>query len=219
MEIWFFDLLAYFTAYSSIIPIFFLLITYKMAFSFIWKAVLILCTFSICANILSLIFANFFNNSNPVFHIYSIIDFTTVCFIYSRIFRGSRIYLVIHLYLIIFLSIAFYLFAIKDGIWQSNFSLRLFSNIFIVLLALLYFVKVFSDMKYDSMLKDEFFWFNSAFLFYFGTTFYIVIFEGFIRSYEYDLLLLYTWPVQLVSMIIYNLILAKGIWTMRKLSS
>lgn len=215
---WIFDTLAYLTALSTLIPLLLVLINKKMAFSLIWKAIFLLCVLSICSNFISLIFTKKFQNNIPIFHLYVGVEFVIYGFLYYFIFQGKLMKKIILGYLLIYILVFLSLFSYFKSIWTVNEVPRILANTFLIFLSVSYFLKVLRELKYESILKDDFFWFNTAVFFYFGTTFYIVIFEGFIRSYEYDLLL-FTWPVQLISMIIYNLILAKGIWTMSKLSS
>lgn len=213
-----FNILADLTALSSFIPLFLLLLNYKMAASFLWRAIFFICLNSILANILSLVFAKIYMNNNPVFHFYILIEFWIISVIFYRMLINlniKRLIIVIQgLFSVYYLSIL----SFDQGIWKINPYPRILANVFIIILSISYFFQTLVEMKFDVITKDHFFWFNSSFLFYFSTTFYLAIFERFIRSFDNDLIF-YTWPVQLISMIIYNLILAKGIWTMRKLSS
>lgn len=85
--------------------------------------------------------------------------------------------------------------------------------------AILYSLLLFSSLINDRQMKDltrsSEFWINAGMLFSFGTTMCLTLFENYIFEINTELMY-YTWSIQLVANIIFHLVLARGIWLMRR---
>ncbi|MEN9998485.1 MAG: hypothetical protein RI922_1475 [Bacteroidota bacterium] len=122
----------------------------------------------------------------------------------------------IHGYILVVMLVYMLFFFFYDcGFNKMNVFANIFLTLYTILLASIYFYKVYTEMKITNLFQDGLFWINSAFLIYFSSTFYVSLFEEYIRSENSDLLY-YTWPIQLVSTMIFNVILSRGIWLMKK---
>lgn len=82
-----------------------------------------------------------------------------------------------------------------------------------IMLSLVYLFEQFKRLEIPDLTKHFFFWVNSALMIYFGMGYFLYIFENIIRSDE--VLFAYTWPIQLISTIIMNLVIAFGAWKTR----
>lgn len=127
---------------------------------------------------------------------------------------GNRIKNVNNWIIVFFVLISIFLFFYDEGFKRNNTISNTLLSLIVISLAITYFYSIFLEMRIKNLKKHFLFWMNSAFLIYYGTTFYLTLFEDFIRSYDNNLYY-FIWPILLITNIIFNLILAKGIWTMR----
>lgn len=81
----------------------------------------------------------------------------------------------------------------------------------IILFALYYFYKETREVSVQRLSDHYFFWFNTAFLIYFGFSFFIFLYEDFIINADRDVARV-LWTFHLVLNIIYYGILTVGIW-------
>lgn len=205
----------YFSIFIQFLPFTLLFFIKNKVFYSIQRTLLIFCTISIVSDFAGLILAPIFKNNNPIYHIYSLTAGVTILIIYISIFQHLRIKKLIFFVSIIFVILSIFFFFYKDGYKINNTFSNIALCLIIMVLSIYYFYTIFIEKKIKVLKDHYFFWINCAFFIYYGTIFYISLFENFIRSYNYDLFL-YIWPIQLITTIIFNLILAKGIWTMRK---
>lgn len=80
--------------------------------------------------------------------------------------------------------------------------------------SMLYFVKIYRDLEILNLYRYYFYWLNSGIMVYFGSTIILTFFEMSVLSQEifYHK---YLWPIQLISTIIFNLFVARAIWTVK----
>ncbi len=88
-------------------------------------------------------------------------------------------------------------------------------NVFVMIFSLAYFPKAINELKYNKITYDFHFWINFGLLLLNGTTLFISLFEVYIRESNSELTL-YTWLIQLIANILFNLILTGGIWYISK---
>ncbi len=205
----------YFSIFIQFLPFFTLTFVKNRVLFKLKRTLLILCSIHIFTDFLSLILAPIYKNNNPIYHIYTLVTGLLVLYIYKSLFTGKKIALFIQSSMLILTTISIFLFFYKEGYKFNNTFSNILLCVFIVLLSLYYFFNLFYEMKIKNLLNYPQFWIVSAFLIFYGTTFYLSLFEDFICSYNYDLFQ-YIWPIHLTSTIIFNFILTKGIWTMRK---
>lgn len=175
------------------------------------KAILFLCAWSFIINVSSLLFQPFYHNSNPIFHIYTIVDFSILLYIYFQYLNSLN-----WRRFIIFLWVFFTIISLNyffQEMWEINTIPSIMSKLTMVFISVYCLNFQYKSKQFDLMTSDYFFWINTAILLYNGCTMYISIFEVFIREKD-DLVLYYTWPFQLIITILFNLILTKGIWKM-----
>jgi hypothetical protein len=181
----------------------------------IHRALVLLCLISIFSDLICYISAPIFKNNNPIIHVYEILSGAVILHIYKLNFTNEKTKKIIQLLLFIFVSFSIFLFFYKDGFIFDNTESTISLKIIVILLSIYYFITLFYELKIRSLKNYYFFWINAAFLFYSSTTFYLFLFEDFVMlgTNEY-----YLWPIQLIATIIFNLLLSKGIWAMKKLS-
>lgn len=179
------------------------------------RILLLISIFSFLSEVCSFSFIYFLElSNNSIVQVYTMI---MVGLIY-RYYRNKvlLVYKKIHAYILVIMLIYMVFFFFLDfGFNKMNVFANIFLTLYTILLSSIYFYKVYTEMKITNLFQDGLFWVNSAFLIYFSSTFYVSLFEEYIRSEDLNLLY-YTWPIQLVSTIIFNVILSRGIWLMRK---
>lgn len=209
-----YDILMYTSALSYIIPLF-LLISHK-TLSYPLKVLFVFIVLSLTTEIVSFYVINILHNDNNwVLHAYTLICQLNLSLFYWFLIQN----IVLRIFILAF-NCLFLLFIINNIQFVTDNLMRaqlayLLSSLFLICISSFYFYKVYTEMKIANLFQDGLFWVNSAFLIYFSSTFYVSLFEDYIRSEDSNLLY-YTWPIQLVSTIIFNVILSRGIWLMRK---
>lgn len=179
------------------------------------RALILFCAINIIADIVGVIVAPIYKNNNPIYHIYTLTAGVTILYMYFIIIQSERIRKYILIVAALFSTFSIFFFFYKDGYKLNNAFSNITLCLIMMILSIYYFYTIFVELKIKVLKNYYFFWINSAFLIYYGTTFYLSIFENSIRSVTYDLYD-YLWPIQLIATIILNLILAKGIWKMKK---
>jgi hypothetical protein len=148
-----------------------------------------------------------------IIHIYTAL-FAIIVFLLYRLLIKSRI--IIRIGFAIFLIFA--VIAIIEFITNCNISNHYAYSalsILAIFFSLALFFQMINDLSIQSFRSNGLFWINSAFLFYFGTTFCLTLFEAYIHSENSDLLM-QVWPIQLLSNIVFYFMLSRGIWLINR---
>ena len=205
------ELYFYFTlisAASVIVPITFSLIKLS-AFNKQLKALFIYLLLSLIND--SICFAMFLMNQETLIpiEIYSTLQCFLIFYIFSKEFKLSTpIITIAQLIMFCLFGLTFIIPNLKFEIIEGAESFLICS------LAFYFFYKVFKKLLIPVLTEYYFFWVNTAFLFYFGTTFILVLFDFYIRNSGNIGVLL--WSIQLMTNIIHNFLLTIGIWKVQK---
>lgn len=212
-----FNALVYLTALIPFLPLILLLVVKNntKAPKNLCRALLLLCVISILSDLIGIIAGPIFKNNNPIYHIYDILSGAVILHIYKLNFTNEKTKKIIILLLFIYVTFSIFLFFYKDGYKFDNTVSVISLKIIVILLSIYYFLTLFYELKIRSLKNYYFFWINTAFLFYCSTTFYVFLFEDFVLLHTKEF---YLWPIHLIATIIFNLLLSKGIWKMKKLS-
>jgi hypothetical protein len=203
---------AHVSAATIIIPFIFLILKRK-AFNKQLKALFIYICTSILFELLGLISLN-----TPPFNYYITFSFvvieTGIIFylfctkIIQPFFKKS----IITIY-IIFLFTALLLILMKNLPFAESIIFPLQSTL-ILILSIFFFFKIFTDSSLQNITDYPSFWFNSAFLLYFGTNLFLYLFYTNIKLCNLNLIYL-VGCLPLIMGIIYNSLLAVGIWKIK----
>jgi len=155
------------------------------------------------------IVTNFFYNA------YTILCLITSYYVFSIILTNKNIskYLLIGFGGLIFSILFAYLFY-QDLNMESSTAYTIYS-LSIIVLSMLYFRNLLNDMKVSHLFKHPHFWVVCGYLLYYGGTIVLTLFQNYIQGSGIRLTL-YLWPIQGIANIIFTLLIAKSIWTMRK---
>lgn len=215
MIFWWFDGLLQFTTLTPILPLIILFI-FKTTIPFKIRGIITTCLMlSIISDWVSLYLGSKGINNGPVIHVYTVFVGIGWFLFYKEIinvpFIKSLILFVIIGLLLIFIGESF----VFDKIFEANKFAYGFTSVVLVFFSLVFFFIRLETIQSKNEIFDYLFWINCAILIYFGSTIVLTIFEDLIAKCGaatfYSL-----WTIQLVSTVLFNFILAKGIWTAKK---
>lgn len=210
-----FDILMYLSIASPLVPFVFLFIRGEKTPEVLRNVLFMVIVCSLIADMLSLILAKYSINNYPVFHFYTLVSGFLLLYLYRRIIHWSWIhYLTISIGVMI-VAVFSYEVWLREGIYHVNTYTSAMTSISMVSLSLLYFYSRLDLIQSKEELYNSYFWVNCALLIYFGSTFFVTLFEEYVRN-EKPSLFAVTWPIQFIATIVFNLILAKGIWATTK---
>jgi hypothetical protein len=208
-----FDTLRFFSMYSPILPLIFLLL--KRAPIRISGALFLFLLVPLTAEMSCDCIQDNFKNCNPIFHIYTITFGLLISYLFYRQINKKFISILILIASSLLLTVSIYEFTYASGYLKNNPYSYNFLTIYSILLCLIYFYFLLIELQVEKILHHSFFWVSAALLIYFGATFSISLFEGFVRA-ENDDLLMAVWPIQLITTIIYNIILTIAFWNLKR---
>ena len=194
---------------SVLIPIILCLTKYS-AFNNQLKALFFYLLVNLINDIICFIlFSNKFSTT-LFFEIFTIFEGLIILYIYAKQFNlSTKVILIYEAALLGLLVIIYIVPGIPSDFGSASVAILLCS------LGVIYFNKVFNELQIPILTNYYFFWLNTAFLFYFGTTFLLSLFENFIRS-SAETVSIFLWSIQLACNIIQNFLLSIGIWKIQK---
>ncbi|MFI5203524.1 MAG: hypothetical protein ACHQF2_03420 [Flavobacteriales bacterium] len=150
-------------------------------------------------------------NNLVLIHIFTIIEFASLTYLYFFLFTNRYIQIGIPV-----LSVAFALFAIcylviYEAAYEMNPIPRSIEAIVLIVFSIGFFVKLLRDLQVDNLLRNTVFWINTGILIYFAGNFFLFIFSNYVLSqpmehfYEF-------WAMHSCLNIIFNGFLAYGLW-------
>jgi hypothetical protein len=149
-------------------------------------------------------------NNAFVFHLYTLLEFSFVILFYYCFYDRKSILLLIPLFLAI--GLIDYKF---NGLSHFDNYATGSEAIIISTLSLWSFYYIISNMVFQNLMSESFFWMNCAILFYFGGNMILFVFSDYILEKE-DIQHMALWGIHSVLNIIYNIVLAIGFWKTRR---
>jgi hypothetical protein len=154
-------------------------------------------------------------NNLPVLHLYTPLECTIICWFYLELLDGFISKKWIHGFLYSFLIFSMVnSFWIQD-IWTFNTNSRPVEAAAVILMAILFFYRILSEMKIKRLDKYPEFWINTGYLLYFSGAFFLFLPSNFIID-KGKLLNLTIWSVHAVLSVILYSLLGLSIWMYRK---
>lgn len=210
-----FEVLMYLAILSPLVPLTCLLIRGNKTIDVLRNVLYVVVLTAIIADTLSLILAKLSINNYPVSHVYVLITGLLLIFLYAHMINWKWIRTAIITMSAIILTTFLYEVLVLKHMNVANTYTNGVTSILMVILSLLYFYSRLDLIKTRSDLYNSYFWVNCAILIYFGSTFFVTLFEQYVRNENPDLFAV-TWTIQFIATIIFNLILAKGVWATTK---
>lgn len=171
-------------------------------------AVLALC--SISTDIISHWLVRNTDHQQVVYHLYTIVQFTILVYIYSRALKPlfSDVFF---RYVFLF----FLLFAFVDAVWLSSiYSFNSYSSglesLILIFCVLTFFYKTLLELKIKNLIKDPLIWISIGVLLYFSVSLFIFLFTNYINNSEDALFII--WGIHAIFNVILNLFFAFAIW-------
>lgn len=201
--------LSYISAFSILIPILTAILNFR-TFNLTLKVLF----YFLCASAMFEVVGYYFYynriNNAFVFFIYNVVEGLFIIWLYYTIFESTMLKHVLRILFILYLTLAV---LVQLG-YISYEVLSATESLVILSLCVYYFYTVIAELSIPVLTDYYFFWINSALLFYFGTNLFISFFENYIR-YLGNQAQASLWSIHLISGIIFNLLLAMGIWKAR----
>ena len=166
-------------------------------------------------NLIILLFYHYLTQyQDLVVNIYSIIEFILLMIFYFQI-QEDRIFKRFLIYIIpLFLGFSFYSFYILK-VNENYLILNLFEKIILFTTSLLYILRLYKYNQYKNLTYNTpYFYTIVSIMFYNASTFFISIFENFIRN-DGTNVYMFLWPIFQISGILYYTFFAIGLWKQR----
>lgn len=126
-------------------------------------------------------------NNLPLLHIYTICEFIMISWFYSIVLRGylpSKV--------LAWIAVIFTVFALLNSIFlQSWYTFntipRSIEGLLVILLSLVCYYRMLSEMKIRKMERSPIFWINTGFLFYFSGALFLFMLSNYILPLNHQL--------------------------------
>lgn len=202
---------------SSLVPVGFLLVTKHLPYQYFHRLIVLgLCALDFAIESFSVLHSHGPELGLASMNTYSIVLIVFITCTFAGVFSTIRSKVLVSLLGLIAIIVSFVFVALYgiSSLYNTPYAVI---QVVILILSISYFYKVFDETAIPNLLNDLFFWVSSALLVYHGTTFFISIFQTSVRA-EVNQLWWYSWQIQMYTSILYNLILASGVWLARQRS-
>lgn len=149
-----------------------------------------------------------------MYNIFTFVEGLSIIVIYKHILDSekSRFYF---LPLIVFYSLCFAVAGFLGQLSKHNNFLITIETVIVIVLSITYFFRLINNVQIPKLTDYYLFWLNTSFLIYFCGSLFIFIFETFIL-YNHDKNVRNLWILHNIFNIVYNVLLAKSVFTWRK---
>ncbi len=180
------------------------------------RVLFLYCILSALTELINYLLAVNGTHNYPVRNIFTIAECNLILFIYFLQFEEMKIRVLIFSFFILFAFLCVFVL-ISKGLNQNDNILTSCESCFFIILPLIYFYKDFVERNVPLFTEDRFFWINSAFMVYFGISFFLFLFSGFIEKTDAVVFKFFK-GVYLVTNISYNVFLSLGVWKTKESS-
>ena len=203
--------------FSPLLPLSILLLKRKSASGFVWRALFVFLVVSFgCDYGGRALGLNGITNM-PVIHVYNVLIGTIICYYYYRMLQHRKMKVIIRWLFFIFLFVSTSEFFYQNGYLTFNTVSTWTINVLTIFFTLVWFYQVFFSEEQMKLTKLPEFWVNVGFFFYFGSTMVLTLFSEMILytggNHELTMKL---WPIQLVTNIVFNLIILRAVWALKR---
>jgi len=126
-------------------------------------------------------------NNLPLLHVYTICEFIMISWFYSIVLRD---YLPVKL--LTWVAVGFTVFALLNSLLLQNWYTfntipRSIESLLVILLSLVCYYRMLSEMKIRKMERSPIFWINTGFLFYFSGALFLFMLSNYILPLNHQL--------------------------------
>ncbi|MDX2174387.1 MAG: hypothetical protein SFY56_14895 [Bacteroidota bacterium] len=210
-----FGILIALSVLSPIVPILYC-IKKRSAFNNQLKALFLYIVVAIVVDVFSAVFNSFKINRLPLQLCFDIFELLIISYLYWLQFNNRVLKFTIVSFVGIYLISIVYFFLTHQNIENIINYADVIEASIIIILSLIFFFKVLADLEIPKLTAYPFFWFNSAFLLYFGTSFFLFLFNNNLRSFN-ETIVLFLNAIHLLMNICFNTILSIGLCKVKKI--
>lgn len=208
-----FELLANFATLSYLVPIIAFSIVTNRETKDLSYFILIVSLFGFFSNVLAFFFQEITSNCNPIYHYYTILDTSILCWVYAKYFENKRARIIIGTLWLCFILLSIY--QLKTDYWGENTLAWIISKLLLIGLSLIGLINPIVQLVNDVTLDFDFRRMNNAVLIFNACTLFVALFEPVLRQKD-GFLLEIGWSINLLLIIIYNSLLTITLWKMKR---
>ncbi len=149
-----------------------------------------------------------------VYNVFTFVEGLSIIVIYKNIIQSEKNGLYF-LALIVFFSLCFAVSGLLGQLSKHSPFLLTVETVIVIALSITYFFRLINNVLIPKLTDYYLFWLNTSFLIYFCGSLFIFIFENFIL-YNQDKNMRNLWILHNFFNIVYNILLAKSIYTWKK---
>ena len=151
-------------------------------------------------------------------HLNTLIEFLLIANAYRLVLNGNPSLGFMRWLMIGFTVLAVGNSMILQDLYQFNTYIKVVEAILLISLSLSFFYQLLKQLTVHRLERLPFFWINSAVLLYFSSSLFVFIYSNYILFYSYELGIT-IWFIHALFFILFNLILALGLWISPKNSN
>lgn len=208
-----FELLANFATLSYLVPIIAFSIFTNRETKDLSYFILILSLFGFFSNVMAFFFQEITSNCNPIYHYYTILDTSVLCWLYAKYFANKRVRIIIGTLWLCFFVLSIY--QLKTDYWGENTLAWIISKVLLIALSLIGLINPIVHLINELSFNIDFKRMNNAVLIFNACTLFVALFEPFLRQKD-GFLLEIGWSVNLLVILIYNSLLTITLWKMKR---
>jgi hypothetical protein len=158
----------------------------------------------------------FVPNNLPVLHVYTLLQFLIVAWLYKPIMTGRIMSLVWGLFTVAFLLASIYNSLFIQSVWEFNGYARAAESLIIVLFVLWYFRKLlFSEDAVKPLQDIPMFWISTGMFFYFSACFFVFLLSGDVYIINSKVFAI-SWAFHDLILIIHYIFITAALWPTRQ---
>jgi len=207
-----FDILANTSTLSYLLPLIFFVFFFHEVNDNLVYYILTISLLGFVSNVLAYFFQSMFENCNPIYHYYTIIDTSLLCWVYFQYLKSNSIKLIISIVWSLFFIVAIQ--QLMLDYWGENIFATISSRLIMISLSLMYLLSPFIGL-FEIIEQIDFKRFNIAVLLFNGATIIVSFFEPILRE-KNNFVLEIGWSINLLSILLYNFLLSFTLWKMKR---
>lgn len=170
---------------------------------------------SFCIEVLNLILMRQKINTVSIFNSFTILEFVFLSSFYANFFYGIKRSHLNTIVLIAFVIVALLDFILVSGFKKVNTITISVESITLIIYSLVSFYFIMSEMLYENILEESFFWINIAVLFYFSGSLFLFIFSNYLMQ-QGNKLFMDTYKIHTFVNAVWYLFISIGFWKVKK---